>query len=69
MKAKNMSVEECEHGKSHHPKGKALLEIAIGLILIAFALGIYDLFVSAGLVGALIVLKGSVRYWEVKCLH
>lgn len=67
MKAKKM--DSCCDMPCGHPKGKALLEIAIGLVLIAYAMGLYDMVMSAGIIGALVVMKGAVRFWEAKCHH
>lgn len=61
--SKKMDKECCMPSYCHpHGRGKALLNVAIGLLLILFGFGyIKDLQTLAMVVGVLFMLRGSIR--------
>lgn len=47
-----------------HHKGKALLSIGMGVVLIVFGLNYISMGMAAAVIGAIIVLKGAVKLAE-----
>lgn len=77
MKAKKMSAKKeeeccgmkyescCESSVMHRPRGKALFEIGLGIILVSYYLKLVPNFeLVFGLAGALMLLKGAVRFFD-----
>ena len=54
----------CDHSACHHSRGKALVKIAIGLLLISYGFGYIDIRMLGLVLGALYCLMGIVKMMQ-----